>query len=255
MSLAALAPFMVACGSVATPPDAPVASDNATDDAIGLGDGFSLTDAPPPCPFDLDAIRASGITVRYALNDGPGVVRTELAESTRGRELEVAWSERSVDGFDEGIERYVCTPAGLALIEVTTTTGGVAFAPPVLVLPGVSGEGEATGTLAVHDEARSTVVDAAHVWSAADTVPPSNAPTSADTWRVVRSVLAIELDGVEHTWQTETLWAVDDDRLVPIRRQTTFDHGHGTHQRIESADQVTGATDRSGPPPLIIPGR
>jgi len=210
--------------------------------------------APPPCPFDLDAIRGSGVSVRYTLDGGPGEVRTEISGG-EGREVIVTWSERSVDGFDEGIERYLCTPAGLALIEVTTTEGGVAFAPPVLVLPGLSGEGAAAGTLAVHDDARSTVFDARHAWTAADVAPPVPAPTDAAGWRRVQSALIIDVDGAEHAWMTETLWAIDDDRLVVVRRETTTRDADGESTRVEAADRIAEPSQSAGPPPLVIPGR
>lgn len=212
-------------------------------------------EAPPACPFDLDALRADPVSVRYALDGGPGVVRTEVTDEGGARTLVVRWSERSTDGFDEGVERYTCTPAGLALIEVTTTVGGAAFAPPVLVVPGLSGEGSAAGTVAIHDARLSTVFDARHAWSATDTVAPVPPPVRADTWRIVRSALVVDIDGREQTWLTETLWAIGEGRLVAVRRETTIEDDSGAQTRSEVADQIRHASDDTGPPPLIVPGR
>ena len=137
--------WIAACGAPPPVPEPPVV-ESAVREA---------EPPPPACPFDLDAVRAAGTVLNYAIADQPEAsLRVWPDAEGDSTTVTFRYERRDEEGREEGVERYRCGEFGLALLEAGPEGRRIRFEPAIVVLPTVAESGQTAGsaTLSVPDE-------------------------------------------------------------------------------------------------------
>lgn len=236
-----------ACGGAAT--STPAAGIDPLTTEVVLATGSTeppVAVVTPTCPWDLEAQRALAPDVTAAFGDlSPGSVRTVWASDGSGDALSASFEARSTQGREAGSAEYLCTPAGLGLRRVSSTTGAISFVPAVVVLPGELGEGRAAGAAAIRSGDVDRALDYEFTWSATEAGPPPALATLEARFVEVRSTLTLNDPETRRSWQTTTRWAIGDgyffvvlfDQIVTQGDQVATHNEHAETFYFSGADR------------------
>lgn len=198
------------------------------------------TPAPPQpiagCPFEdaFEQIAARRLEVAWLIPPSSVGTLRGYFEPIDERAISMTWEQRDERGRIAGVDDLSCGARGVVLHSTTADDVSLSFDPAVTVLvePDVAGSSEGRALVIAGDSLTERAFE--HSFESASANAPERWRELPGDWITVTSELHIE-DG--DTWQTETLWYVADDLLVPVRRDQRIAGPDGvTWERTEQAD-------------------
>jgi len=194
---------------------------------------------PGPCPLPIAEIRATAARATFVLPPSAwGTMQlVTVPEAERDDEITYTYELRDERGLDTGAETYVCDGDGVALQRVEGLRETVHFSPPVITLPTATSGGSAGSSFMVTETwSRAYPYK---FWYVMEPAEPAEGFADLDaSWRRVQTRLIMDVEGVEHEWVTETLWAISDRFILPLHRHQRISGPDGESERREVGERV-----------------